>query len=146
ATLAGSAASDPRYQFGAAGGSPYDVNSCGQLTSGIPNLQTGKFDGIGDFVEPSQLLMHLQLSYQVSKNFSLTANLANIVNTCFGGSNVPWKVSGACGYGLVENGITGGIGNTYNPGDAIQPAMRYAYGPGFTQQPFGVYFGANIGL
>ncbi|MBC5820384.1 MAG: TonB-dependent receptor [Candidatus Eremiobacteraeota bacterium] len=158
--LAGASTSgDPRYNHGAAGGSPYDASTCsGQLLGGIPNLQTGKFDGVGDFVEPSQLLMHLQLSYQVSKNFSLTANLSNVVNTCFGGSSVPWKVSGACTYGLVDaglvggvqnvgnSGITGGIGNTYNPGDGIQPSMRYAYGPGFLQQPFGVYLGANIAL
>ncbi len=157
--LAGtSATGDPRYNYGAAGGSPYDASTCGQLLGGIPNRQTGKFDGIGDFVEPSQLLMHLQLSYQVSKNFSLTANLSNLVNTCFGGSSVPWKVSGACSYGVVEGGLvggvqnvgdsgtTGGIGNTYNPGNGIQPAARYAYGPGWLQQPFGVYVGANIGL
>ncbi len=146
AALPGSTTGDPRYNYGAAGGSPFNAPSCGQLLGGIPNLQTGKFDGIGDFVEPAQLLMHLQLSYQVSKNFTLTANLANVVNTCFGGSSVPWKVNGACSYGLVENGITGGIGNTYNPGDGIQPAMRYAYGPAWLQQPLGIYVGANIGL
>ncbi len=159
--LAGaSTTGDPRYNHGAAGGSPYDASTCGQLLGGIPNPQTGRFDGVGNFVEPSQMLMHLQLSYQVSKNFSLTANLSNLVNTCFGGSSVPWKVSGACTYGLVDAGLvggvqnvgnsgytgSGGIGNTYNPGDGIQPSMRYAYGPGWLQQPFGVYVGANISL
>jgi len=146
ATLPGSAATDPRYTSGAAGGSPFDATSCTQLDSGIPNVQSGKFDSLGAYVQPSQLLLHFQLSYELTKNFGLTANLSNVVNTCFGGSRVPWKVSGACGYGLVQNGFTGGIGNTYNPGDAIQPSMKNSYGPIFSQQPFGVYLNANVKL
>ena len=157
-TLAGSTTGDPRYNFGAAGGSPFDASTCGQLLGGIPNSQTGGFDGIGAFVEPSQLMLHFQMSYEVSKNLTLTANLANVVNTCFDGSNVPWKVGGACGYGLDEAGptgstsgpsgssITGGIGNTYNPGDGIQNGMRYSYSPYWLQQPFGVYINANVRL
>ncbi|MBD5655741.1 MAG: TonB-dependent receptor [Candidatus Eremiobacteraeota bacterium] len=157
-TLAASSTGDPRYQFGAAGGSPFDASTCGQLLGGIPNPQTGTFDGLGAFVEPSQLLLHFQMSYEVSRTLTLTANLANVVNTCFGGSNVPWRVSGACGYGNDEAGataatsgpsgssITGGIGNTYNPGDGIQPGMRYAYSPYWLQQPFGVYVNANVKL
>jgi hypothetical protein len=109
-------------------------------------------------VEPSQILLHFQLSYEASKTVTLTANLTNVVNTCFGGSNVPWKVSGACGYGNDEAGvtaatsgpsgssITGGVGNTFNPGDGIQPGMRYAYSPYWLQQPFGVYVNANVKL
>ncbi len=147
AVLGGTPTGDPRYNFGAAGGSPYDASSCaGQLGGGIPNVQSGAFDGLGAYVEPAQILMHLQASYQVSKNFTLTANLANLVNTCVGGSNVPWKVAGACGYGLVQTGLTGGIGNTYNPGDAIQPAARYSYGPFWLQQPFGAFVNASVRL
>jgi hypothetical protein len=96
-------------------------------------------------VEPSQILLHFQLSYEASKTVTLTANL-------------PWKVSGACGYGNDEAGvtaatsgpsgssITGGVGNTFNPGDGIQPGMRYAYSPYWLQQPFGVYVNANVKL
>jgi hypothetical protein len=156
-TLAGSTSSDPRYQFGAAGGSPFNASSCGLLTGGMPNTQTGTFDGIGAYSEPSQLLMHLQLSYDLTKSVTLTANLSNVVNTCFGGSKVPWKVSGACIYGvdgagdqadeaIGSPGISGAIGNAFNPGDAIQPGMRYAYAPFWIQQPLGVYVNANVKL
>jgi hypothetical protein len=145
-TLGGTAVGDPRYTFGAVGGSPFDASTCGQLAGGIPDVQTGAFDGIGAFVEPSNLLVHLQMTYDVSNRLTLTANLTNLVNTCFGGSNVPWKVSGACGYGLVEGGYTGGIGNTYNPGDGIQPEMRYSYAPSWSQQPFGIYIDASVKL
>jgi Carboxypeptidase regulatory-like domain/TonB dependent receptor/TonB-dependent Receptor Plug Domain len=156
-TLAAATTGDPRYPFGAAGGSPYDASTCSSLVGGIPNVQTGTFDGIGAFSEPSQLLVHLQLSYDASKAVTLTANLTNLVNTCFGGSNVPWKISGACSYGvdgagdqsteaIGSSGVTGGIGNTFNPGDGIQPGMRYAYAPFWIQQPFGVYVNANVRL
>jgi len=145
-TLASSATGDPRYTFGAPGGLPFDSSTCGQLTGGIPNPQTGAFDGLGAYVQPSQLLLHMQLKYDVSKNFGLTANFANIVNTCFGGSNVPWKVAGSCGYGLVNTGLTGGIGNTYNPGNALQSASRYSYEPFWNQQPLGVYVDAALKL
>jgi hypothetical protein len=139
-------AGDPRYQYGAAGGSPYDAGTCGTLLNGIPNVQTKQFDGIGAYVEPSQLLLHLQASYDLTKNVQLVANFTNLANVCFGGSAVPWKVQGACGYGLVAGGLTGGQGNTYNPGKAYQPLTQYSYGPFWSQQPFNLYVNANIKL
>jgi hypothetical protein len=142
--LPGSTTGDPRYQYGAAGGSPYDATTCGTLANGIPDVQTGAFDGIGQFVEPSQLLMHLQLSYDVTKNFSIVANLANIINTCFGGSNEPWNVKGACGYTYSNEGTEAAVGNTYNPGTALQPIGQYSYGPFWNQQPFNIFVTANL--
>jgi hypothetical protein len=146
AVLGGSTATDPRYQYGAAGGSPYDATSCSTLANGIPNTSTGKFDGIGQFVEPSQLLLHVQLSYEVSKNFQLVANVSNLVDTCFGGSKEPWNVAGACGYTYPNGGLNGAIGNTYNPGQSIQPIGQYAYSPYWLQQPIGVFVNANFKL
>jgi hypothetical protein len=144
AVLAGSTTGDPRYKYGAAGGSPYDASSCGQLTNGIPNTATGGFDGIGAYVEPSQVVLGAQLSYDVSKNFSVTANFANIANTCFGGSTVPWAVPHACGYTVAGYGIEGAAGNVYNPGETIQPALKNAYNPVFSQQPFNVFVSGNF--
>jgi hypothetical protein len=145
--LGGSTTGDPRYKYGAAGGSPYDASTCGQLSlgGGIPNVATGAFDGIGAYVEPSQLLLSTQLSYEVSKNFSLTANVANIVNTCFGGSKVPWSVAHACGYTVVDAGYgAGAAGNVYNPGEPIQPSLKSAYEPVFNQQPFNIFVSGNF--
>jgi hypothetical protein len=144
--LAGSATTDPRYKYGAAGGSPFDATTCGQLAGGIPNQLTGSFDGIGAFVAPSQLLLNMQLSYEVTKNFSIVANVANLVNTCFGGSKEPWNVAGACGYTYPNGGLTGAIGNTYNPGQAIQPIGANAYSPFWSQQPISIFVDANIKL
>jgi hypothetical protein len=137
---------DPRYQYGAAGGSPFDAATCGTLANGIPDTVTGKFDSIGQFVEPTNILLHLQLSYDVTKNFSIVANVTNIIDECFGGTKAPWTVKGACIYTYPNDGLTGAVGNTYNPGTAIQPEGAYAYEPIWNQQPLGIFVNANFKL
>ncbi len=144
-------AGDGRYQYGAPGGAPFDSTSCGTLGQGIPDTYTGKFDTIGAFVEPSQLLFHTQLTYEVSKQLSFIANFSNIVNTCFGGTKTGFTVPNACGYSLVANGAYGGIGNVYNPGDVIQPYVQHPYVPVYSGYPnnafpFNVYVSAKIHL
>ena len=142
----GSTAGDPRYPNGAPGGSAFDYASCaGQLPGGIPDPYTGKFDSIGNFVQPSQFVLNLQLSYDVSKRVSITANLANIVNRCFGGSKTGFTVTGACTYALVANGSSGDVGNLYNPGSAVQPYVNTPYEPTWTNiNPFGIYVNARV--
>jgi len=145
AALAGSTAGDPRYNYGAAGGSPYDATSCSTVTGPlIPNPQTKTFDGIGAYVEPSQILLSFQLSYEASKNFTLTANIANVENTCFGGTKVAWAVKGACTYTEAVDGVESAVGNNYNPGEAVQPLLKYAYAPVFNQQPFNIFVSGNF--
>ena len=145
ATLAGTPTGDPRYPYGAPGGSPFDASACGFVAAGIPNQSTGQFDGIGAFSQPTQLQLHLQASYDVSKNVTLIANLTNIVNTCFGGSKVAWAVSQACGYvGELGAGTAAAVGNGYNPGSAIQPVLSQPYQPFFSGLPFSVFFNARI--
>jgi hypothetical protein len=144
--LGGSTAGDPRYPYGGAGGSPFNAGTCGTLANGIPNVQTGSFDTIGQYTEPNLLLLSAQLSYDVTKNVTLVANFANIYNGCFGGSNEPWNIKGACGYTYPNAGLSGAIGNTYNPGQALQPIGHYAYTPYWPQQPFNFFVTANIKL
>ena len=144
-SIAGSTTTDPRYGYGAAGGSPYDTGLCGTLSGGIPDAATGAFDGIGAFVQPSQIVLGAQLSFEASKNFTVTANLANIANTCFGGTkNVPWAVKGACGYTVSGYGLEGAAGNVYNPGDTVQPALKNAYNPFFSQNPINIFVSGNL--
>jgi hypothetical protein len=112
---------------------------------GIPDQATGKFDQVGQFTQPALFLMHVQLTYEATKNFSLTANLANVLNTCFGGSKEPWNVSGACGYTVPAGGL-GAIGNTGTVGAPTQPISQYAYAPFWPQQPFNVFLTANFKL
>jgi len=151
AGLAGTTAGDPRYSTpglgyqNGVGGAPFDSTNCGSIgAGGIPNPYTGAFDGIGAFVEPTQLQLHMQLSYELSPKVTLVANLTNIVNTCFGGTKVAWSVAGACSYGVVGGGTAGDVGNTFNPGAVIQPYVNTPYVPTFAGLPFSMYFNAKI--
>lgn len=142
----GSAAGDPRYNYGSPGGSGYDATSCGLLTGGIPDRFTGRFDSIGQFAAPSNLAFGTQLQYDFTNKVSLVANLSNIVNSCFGGTKTGFTVSGACGYGILANGAGGGVGNAYNPGASIQPYIRSPYLPQFSTYPFSVSVSAKVRL
>ena len=140
-------AGDPRYPYGAAGGSPYDSTTCGG-TLAVPNIYTGKFDNLGSFVEPNQILLHAQVSYEVNKRVSLVGTFANIVNRCYGGSKVPWGVNHACTYTapIITGGGNQPIGNVFNPGFALQPVSFLPYQPTFPLLPFNMYFEARIKL
>jgi outer membrane receptor protein involved in Fe transport len=144
AGLPGSTAGDARYGYGAVGGAPYDASAC-DTSLVIPNQFTKKFDGIGQFVEPNQFALHLQLSYDVNRRITVVANFANIFTNCWGGSKVPFAIGGACGYSSQASGSINSIGNAYNPGNTVQPAARYPYWPIFGSYPFtGIPFQTGI--
>ena len=143
-TVAASAAGDPRYKYGSPGGGAFDALSCGTLAGGIPDRYTGKFDSIGQFAAPSTLQFGTQMQYDFSKKFSLVANFSNIVNACFGGTKTGFTHPGACGYGVIGAGTGGDVGNTYNPGAAIQPYINSPYLPFFAGYPFSVTVSAKL--
>jgi len=155
AALGGSTAGDPRYPYGATGGAPYDATTCGGSIV-IPDSYTGQFDGIGAFREPSQLLGHLRISYDLSPRISATVTMANLISTCFGGQQTGFTYftnSSVCSYGPVEGGYINPVGNQYNPGANIQTVLKYPYSPVFgtyndltssTSNPFSVYFDVKI--
>ena len=153
AVLAGSTTGDPRYPNGAAGGSPFNAASCtGTILT--PDPYTGRFDNYAQFKEPSVFYGNLSFSYDVSPKITARLDLVNVVTTCFGGSNVPWKVSGrdGCNYG------PGGVfaNNFYNPGDVIDQYVKYPYNPNFGSvfqttsggqaNPLQAYFSVNVKL
>jgi len=168
--LGGSPNSDPRYAYGAPGGSPYDVTTCydpgdpngkfavNMLNQGagndpgylaVPNPYTKRFDGVGGFVSPSQILLHTQITYDVNKRVTLVGNFANIVNRCFGGTKVPFAVNHACNYTATYGAGSGPAplaGGLYNPGNAVQPLLASPYLPTFPGYPFNMYFEARIKL
>jgi hypothetical protein len=151
ANLGALAPGDPRYPFGGTGNAA-DATSCaGSLV--IPDTYTGKFDAIGAFTEPSELNVHLGITYEATQRVLYTLNLANIVNTCFGGTKEPW-VSGNskyCNYGSNAYFIPP-VGNFYNPTTTIQQYVKYPYWPNATgdngintiPQPFSATFAMQI--
>ncbi len=138
---------DGRYDYGAAGGAPYDATTCGAGLA-IPDRFTKRFDAVGAFVRPVSLQLHAQVSYDLSRRVSLVGNLTNIVNTCFGGSKVPFAVAGACGYGALSGAGSGPqpYGNVYNPGNVLQPFLSAPYEPSFTRFPLNLYLRARLKL
>jgi hypothetical protein len=77
----------------------------------------------------------MQLTYDVSPRLSLTGVLANLINTCWGGTNAPWTSSNGnvCGYDIVATGAIAPVGNLFNPpgfhGSIIQPFNKFPYAP-----------------
>jgi len=78
----------------------------------------------------------------VSPRITITGVLANIFNTCWGGSTEPWTYNSngsVCSYDLGGGNGAGGeilpVGNDYNPaghnGSVIEPNVKYPYGPVF---------------
>jgi hypothetical protein len=158
--LSGSTVGDPRYPYGAAGGSPYNANNPSHpcpATLVIPDPYTGQFDGIGAFREPAQLLGHLQIGYDLTPRLSLSLTLANLLQTCFGGQHTPFTYfwnNQTCLYTNLNGGpFTPPVGNAYNPGDNIQPFLKYPYAPYFgtyndqtssLSQPFNAYLSLRV--
>ncbi|HUA07768.1 MAG TPA: TonB-dependent receptor [Candidatus Acidoferrales bacterium] len=155
---------DARYPYGNPATGTVDYSTCNAGDNiVIPDPYTGQFDPLGSFVQPSQLMMNMQLSYQVNSHITLIASLTNIFNTCFGGTKAAWTSSNGnyCSYGVVGSGLVPPIvpqgGNTYNPGDTVQAFRYYPYEPSLgpfdvsglnftTKQPFQVYVEALVKL
>ncbi|MGH7659431.1 MAG: TonB-dependent receptor domain-containing protein [Vulcanimicrobiaceae bacterium] len=142
---AGAVANDPRTAPGAAGwsgaASPFDASTCGGSLAAVPDPFTGKFDNLGAFTEPSELLVHFQMGYQASPNVKLNLTVANVFGTCFGGSNPPGGGAGpklGCWYG-ASTGFVGA--NTYNP---VSMGGAPFQGPN-VQAPYEPILGANAG-
>ena len=153
---AGTTAGDPRYPFGAAGGAPYDAQTCGAAIT-APNSTTGRFDNFGQYREPSQLTGNLQLAYQASNKVTFTLTAANLLNRCFGGSKEPWTnlptSPGTVGCWYNANSDATPVGNIYNPGNVIQPIGQnyvpffsnvFQQGYGAQANPLQLFFSADI--
>jgi hypothetical protein len=136
--------------------SPYTAT--GNLA--IPDPFTGNFDNMGAFRNPWQFNLGALIKYDVSPRVSLTLNMANIVNTCFGGDKPAWAAkftpnSITCGYTVNTGGFIGtqpGAGFFYGAsqndpanGTAGHPAwMNYPYAPVSGGLPFQAYFQVQV--
>ena len=146
ATVAG----DPRYKFGGSG-TPFDALTCtGQVPT--PDPFTGNFDNLGAFKSPNEIMVHMQIGYDVSPRVSLTLNLVNLVSSCSGGSSEPWtrlNNNKSCSFTLPGYNAPLPYGsNFYNPGSAFQPMVQYPYqqNPVSNAPPFNAFLGVKIKL
>jgi hypothetical protein len=82
----------------------------------IPNPQTGTFDTFGQFRQPWQFNLGVQMSYDFTPRVSGRVIVTNLLNRCFGGSSEAWTQAYppngvVCGY--VANSFYNG-GHYYN--------------------------------
>ena len=158
---------DPRSCLSNQGGSGVvpgsklaDYQTCGAEVA-IPNPYTGQFENLGQLREPWQLNFGAQIAYEITPAIGATVAMANIFNTCFGGSAEPWTAAFVpgrvvCGYfpNTAYVGATPGAAYFYgnSPHAAVNGAAGYpkvfdqAYAPGPVQiaAPFQAYFQINI--
>ncbi len=69
----------------------------------IPNPQTGTFASFGQYKQPWQFNLGLQLSYDITPRINASVMFTSLINTCFGGSSTPWSNAyppsgNTCGY------------------------------------------------
>ncbi len=146
-----------------------DYQTCGGRIA-IPNPFTGEFSAIGAYRQPWQLNLGAQVGYALTARITLTVALANVFNTCFGGSAEPWTAayppnSIDCAYAANSRYLawspgeawnTAGAGYFYgnNPHAAINGTAGYpkifdqAYIPGAAQvaAPFQAFIQAQVKL
>jgi len=146
-----------------------DYTSCGFAATGsgtsvgslyIPNPQTGTFDTFGQFRQPWQFNMGLQISYDISPKVTANLTVANLVNSCFGGSSTPWSKqyppsNSICGY-LSNTFYISNFFNGTSPNDVaangvpLNPYFRQPFVPGYGDAssfnlplPLQLYFQVN---
>jgi hypothetical protein len=139
-----------------------DYQTCASSIA-VPNPYTGQFDGIGQYRNPWDLNLGMQLGYDINSRIHTTVSMANILNACFGGSAEPWTAAYPpngviCNY--VPNtqyvGFKPGQGYFYgnSPHSSLNGTTGYpkvfdsAYAPSTYQiaAPFQVYFQAQVRL
>ncbi|HZZ66524.1 MAG TPA: TonB-dependent receptor [Candidatus Baltobacteraceae bacterium] len=69
----------------------------------IPNPYSGTFDSFGQFRNPWQLTLGMQVRYDISPRITANLTATNLYYHCFGGSSEPWTStyppgSHVCGY------------------------------------------------
>ncbi len=151
--ILGSTNGDPRYPYGSAGGSSYDAGTCATQAVAIPNPATGSFDAVGGYHQPSRLTLSTQLSYDISPRIGVVLTLANLVDSCFGGTKGAWTnppgvaQNKICSYGGGYSFNNPPVGNGYNPPfSSVQPFQQYGYFPGITALPLNAYIDFKIKL
>jgi hypothetical protein len=95
----------------------------------IPDAFTGRFDGLGEFAEPSRLSLNLGLGYDLSKTVSFNVNLTGLVDRCFQ-RGYAWDDKNICVYSELPSGGAGlGPSGNFIPIASTPVQIRYPYGP-----------------
>lgn len=107
----------------------------------IPNPYNGKFDTFGQFRQPWQMNLGLQMHYDISPRLTANLTVANLYQRCFGGSSTPWTKAyppdhNACAYYrnrfYISNFYNGSSPNdTAANGVPLNPYFAAAFAPSY---------------
>ncbi len=127
----------------------------------IPSQFTGKFNGFGQYRQPWQFNLGLQLAYDITPRTTANLTVVNLVNSCFGGSSEPWTKAYppnnvACGYSynkfFISNFYNGASPNDINAnGVPLNKYFSVPYAPAYGDvnsanlpQPLQLYFQIQV--
>ena len=129
----------------------------------VPDPATGAFDTFGAFRQPSQMNVSVSASYSLTPRVKASLLLANLLNSCFGGTSTPWSKQYppngfTCGY-IANSYYVSNFYNGTSPNDrsangvALNPAFAQPYVPAWADpnaavipNPFNAYLQFDIKL
>ncbi len=128
------------YSSGASYGAPFstvgfDPTTCAPGATGavtpascsgfvfVPNTYTHRFDGFGDFKDPSRLTVNLQTSYQFSTRVRLTLTGTSLIDRCYQ-RGYAWDNGTTCQYAQLPLNLLSATSNA--TGGPVQ--LAYPYG------------------
>jgi hypothetical protein len=127
----------------------------------IPNPYTGEFNTFGQYRQPWQFNLGLQLAYDITPRTTANLSIVNLANACFGGSSEPWTKAYppnnvACGYAynkfFISNFYNGASPNDTNAnGVPLNKYFSVPYAPAYGDvnsanlpQPLQMYFQIQV--
>jgi hypothetical protein len=103
----------------------------------IPNPATGRFDAVAQYTNPWIFNLGGQISYDFSPRISATVSLANILNTCFGGSSTAWSSA------YKPNAKLCSYSQGYNPWSSSPFYLAWSPGEAYNTAGAGYFYGSS---
>ncbi|HLW36938.1 MAG TPA: TonB-dependent receptor, partial [Candidatus Eremiobacteraceae bacterium] len=92
----------------------------------IPDPYTGKFDGFGDFRQPSRLTLNIAFGYQVSKSVKAQLVLTNLYDHCTQ-RGYAWDYADVCQYSSLPSSFLSPTGGTLANAAAGPVQLKFPY-------------------
>lgn len=102
--------------------------TAGAIPLMIPDPYTGKFDGFGDFKQPSRYTLNAAIGYQLTERAHAVLTVSNIIDRCIQ-RGYAWDYSNVCTYSTLPSSFltpTGGTVANAKANGPIQLAYPYA--------------------
>ncbi len=101
--------------------------SCNSNGFMIPDPYTNKFDGFGDFKEPSRLTLNLSAAYQFTPQLGAKVIVANLIDQCHQ-RGYAWDAPNVCLYSSLPSSFLQPTGGTLAQAAAGPVQLRFPYG------------------